>query len=136
MEIRAQWRILVSIRDDGAKVVHHDRPYPEGERQSAQVLRFRLRPRAADRASRDTASEPSDRGQEALDDLAQYEEEHEDLNYRHRMLMNVIAVAVVSVLVGVGVWLADIIAVMQRDQDCVLQGRQNCAPIEVPPHKK
>ena len=48
------------------------------------------------------------------------------------MLMNVIAVVVVTVLVGIGVWLADTIAEMERNQDCVLQGRQNCAPIEIP----
>ena len=58
--------------------------------------------------------------------------EDEPINYRHRMLMNVIAVAIVTVLVGIGVWLADTIAEMERDQDCVLQGRQNCAPIEIP----
>ena len=42
---------------------------------------------------------------------------------------------VVAVLIGIGVWLADTIADMERDQDCVLQGRQNCAPIElaIPP---
>jgi hypothetical protein len=38
----------------------------------------------------------------------------------------------VSLLVGAGVWLADTIADMQKIQDCTLQGRQNCAPIEVP----
>jgi hypothetical protein len=52
------------------------------------------------------------------------------------MLMNVIAVMVVALLVGIGVWLADTIAAMERDQDCVLQGRQNCAPIIVPPRNR
>jgi len=53
------------------------------------------------------------------------------------MLMNVIAIAIVALLVGVGVWIADTIAEMEKDQDCVLQGRANCAPIEVPiPHRK
>jgi hypothetical protein len=42
------------------------------------------------------------------------------------------------VLIGVGVWLADTIADMERDQDCVLQVRQNCAPIElaIPPSSR
>lgn len=80
---------------------------------------------------------PNDRG--LLDDLAQYEQVHEDdeiIDYPQRMLMNIIAVAVVTVLIGVGVWLADTIADMERDQDCMLQGRQNCAPVEVPVTKR
>lgn len=48
------------------------------------------------------------------------------------MLMNVIAIVIVALLVGVGVWIADTIAEMEKDQDCVLQGRANCAPIETP----
>lgn len=65
-------------------------------------------------------------------DLAQYEQEDEEIDYRQRMLMNVIAIVIVALLVGVGVWIADTIAEMEKDQDCVLQGRANCAPIEVP----
>lgn len=105
-------------------------------RESGQVLRFRLRERAGERPRSGSASEPNDRESEPLDDLAQYEEEDDNDNYRHRMLMNVVAVVVVAMLVGVGVWIADTIAELQRDQDCVMQGRQNCAPIEVPAAKK
>jgi len=73
-------------------------------------------------ATRGSSSEP-------LDDLAQYEEEDAHIDYRHRMLMNVIAVMIVSSLVGVGVWIADTITDMEKTQDCLMQGRQNCAPI-------
>jgi hypothetical protein len=45
--------------------------------------------------------------------------------------MNIIAVTVLTILIGAGVWLADTIAYMERNQDCILQGRQNCAPIEI-----
>jgi hypothetical protein len=45
------------------------------------------------------------------------------------MLMNVIAVMIVAALVGVGVWIADTITDMEKTQDCLMQGRQNCAPI-------
>lgn len=110
-----------------------DRLDPEGAQQSAQVLRFRLRRRADGPPAPDRAGEP-------LDDLAQYEQEQyededDNADYRHRMLMNAIAVAVVAILVGVGVLIADTIAEIERDQDCVLQGRSNCAPIEVPAPK-
>lgn len=96
---------------------------------TAQVLQFR--PRIVDHLG---AHELTDTPSDEFDDLAQYEqdqEEDENVNYPRRMLMNGIAVAVVTVLIGVGVLLADTIADMERDQDCVLQGRQNCAPIEL-----
>jgi hypothetical protein len=133
-------RIVDSMRDGGSKLAH-DRPEPEGARHSAQVLQFPPRQRLGDRsayraAAPDTAASESNQPEtDLLDDLAQYQQEQaedENINYPQRMLMNVIAVAVVTMLIGVGVWLADTIADMERDQDCVLQGRQNCAPIEVP----
>ena len=72
-----------------------------------------------------------------VDDLAPFEQdraepEPEEVDYRHRMFMNVVALGVVTLLVSTGVWLADTIAGMERDQDCVMQGRFNCAPIESP----
>jgi len=125
-------RILDSMRDGGFKLAH-DLPDSAGARPSAQLLQFRPRQRLTDRspAGAAAASQPESN---LLDDLAQYErdrQEDESVNYPHRMLMNAIALAVVTMLIGVGVWLADTIAEMERDQDCVLQGRQNCAPIEV-----
>lgn len=106
----------------------HDPPESEARPHTAQVLQFR--PRVVDRL--DPRGLADTQGDE-FDDLAQYEqdqEEDENPNHPRRMLMNGIAVAVVTVLIGVGVWLADTIADMERDQDCVLQGRQNCAPID------
>jgi hypothetical protein len=47
------------------------------------------------------------------------------------MIMNLIALAIVTSLVGLGVWIADTISDLQREQDCLMQGRSNCAPIEV-----
>lgn len=93
-----------------------------------QVLLFRRR--RMSRPPRRAAGDPMDPTNESVDDLAQYEQD-EEIDYRHRMLMNVIAVAICMMLVGAGVWIADTIAEMQRDQDCVLQGRANCAPIEI-----
>jgi hypothetical protein len=104
-----------------------------GVPRAAEVLQFRPRQRAPEPNAADPyATEPDDGP--LLDDLSRYEQEREDepVNYARRMLMNVIAIAVVAILIGVGVWLADTIATMERDQDCVLQGRHNCAPIEVP----
>jgi hypothetical protein len=112
--------------------VVHDRPEPNETRQPGRVLDFGLR-RRVERQPLRQAPAPDD--DEPADDLSRYEEEDRNINYRHRMLMNVIAVLVVSLLIAAGVWIADTIAAMQKDQDCVLQGRQNCAPIEVPVKK-
>jgi hypothetical protein len=127
-------RILDSMREGGSKLAH-DPTEVEEARPTAQILQFRPRfaTPVSDHAGTDLANidEPQS---ELLDDLEQYEqdrEEDETINYPQRMLMNVIAVAVVTVLIGVGVWLADTITNMERQQDCVLQGRQNCAPIEI-----
>jgi hypothetical protein len=54
-------------------------------------------------------------------------------NYRQRMINNGLALAFVLLLVAAGVWLADTIAEMRRNQDCVLSGRRNCAHLNVPP---
>src|SRR5262249_7925802 len=54
-------------------------------------------------------------------------------NYRQRMINNGLAFAFVLLLVAGGVWLADTIAEMRRNQDCVLSGRRNCAHVNVPP---
>jgi hypothetical protein len=122
--------------------VVHDRSDPNQTQESAQVLKFPPRRRVAPRAPLGRGLAPigplaaaQDRDHEPIDDLAQYEEEDAHIDYRHRMLMNVIAVAVVTVLVGAGVWIADTIAEMENAQDCAMQGRQNCAPIEVPASK-
>ena len=96
-----------------------------------RVLRFPRRPK--EQLFPVSAPRPGDAATEQTDYFAQFElEQDEVVDYRQRMLMNVIALAIVTLLVGAGVWIAD----MQRDQDCVLQGRVNCAPIELPAAKR
>jgi hypothetical protein len=111
--------------------VAQDRPNPNEAQESGQILTFQLRRRVA--TPRQASITPD--GDESVDDLAAFEEEDRVIDYRHRMVMNVIAVLIVSVLITAGVWIADTIAAMQKAQDCALQGRQNCAPIELPVKK-
>src|SRR5215472_532020 len=122
--------MLDSMQDRSSRLVEDT--VEGGAPRSAQVLQFRPRQRAAEPSLAQFPAGPDD--DSLLDDLSRYEQDREDepVNYARRMLMNVIAIAVVTILIGVGVWLADTIAQMERDQDCVLQGRHNCAPIEVP----
>jgi len=107
-----------------------ERPDPSDTRESGQVVLFRPRRPLGQRNLSGPAKEPADH--EAIDPLAKYEAEDGDVDYRHRMLMNVIAVIIVAMLVSVGVWIADIISDMQKIQNCTMQGRQNCAPIALP----
>jgi hypothetical protein len=116
--------------------VTYDRPEPQDAGETGRVLRFRQGRRPGPRAHADPAAARSDPAIPE-DDLSKYEQEDEAIDYRQRMLMNVIAIVIVALLVGSGVWIADTIAEMEKDQDCVLQGRANCAPIEAPaPHRQ
>ena len=49
------------------------------------------------------------------------------------MINNVLALVFCILLVAAGVWIADRIAEMRKNQDCVLSGRRNCANVNVPP---
>ena len=65
-----------------------------------------------------------------LHDLSQYERDSEPDDYRHRMWMNVAALIVVAILIGAGLWIANTMAAMRKNQDCVLSGRRGCTPVE------
>ncbi|HEY2755253.1 MAG TPA: hypothetical protein VGJ01_05855 [Pseudolabrys sp.] len=65
-------------------------------------------------------------------DLAKFERVPEGPDdYRHRMVVNLVAFVFVVALIGAGLWLADTMARMRHDQDCVLSGRRGCSPVEV-----
>ncbi len=107
-----------------------NRPAARDAEKFGQVLQFRPRSKFAPRRVLTPLAEQPEHADE---DFARFEEERDEpINYRQRMLMNIIAIAVVTMLVTAGVWIADTIAVMQKTQDCALQGRGNCAPIETP----
>ena len=70
------------------------------------------------------------------DHLAKYERGRGDDDYGHRMKMNVLAFAVTILLVIVGIWIADRIAELRKNQDCVLSGRRDCMRIELSPARQ
>ncbi len=92
----------------------------DGERR---VVRFRRGP--AGRGGPENGPPP-------VGDLAKYERGAEADDYRHRMIVNTVAFVFVIALIGAGLWLADTMAQMRRNQDCVLSGRRGCTPVEVP----
>jgi len=65
--------------------------------------------------------------------MATNDEEETD---QDRMITNVIVVVLLVALVGAGLWLANAMVDLRKTQDCVLSGRRNCAPIDVPADKR
>jgi len=63
-------------------------------------------------------------------DLAKYERSEDSDDYRHRMIVNAAAFVFVLALIGAGLWLAETMAQMRKDQDCVLSGQRGCTPVE------
>ncbi len=70
-------------------------------------------------------------------DLSKFSEpRNEPDDFSHRMRMNAMAVIVLAVLMGSGIWIVDVMAQMRRDQDCALSGQRNCTPISVPDNSR
>ena len=51
---------------------------------------------------------------------------------RDRRLGNIVLLVVFLVVAGAGVWLVNAMLDARAVDDCLAQGRRNCAPIEVP----
>jgi hypothetical protein len=88
-----------------------------------RVVHFRTRRRyrpEAGNAARPTSSAEMDR----------YARSGEPDDFRHRMIVNGVAFLFVVALVAAGVWLADTITTMRKNQDCVLSGKR-CGPVEI-----
>src|ERR1700730_6591319 len=99
--------------------VKSDRMTPDD--QGGRVLRFRPRgapPRGSWRWP------PSDAEHDSpVDDLAKYERTETSDDYRHRMTMNLLTLAVTVMLIAGGVWLSTKLLENRTLQDCFLQGR-------------
>jgi hypothetical protein len=68
-----------------------------------------------------------------VEDLSKYESHPEEPDdYRHRMMMNGLAFVATILLIAGGIWIAEVMAQMRKDQDCVLTGRSGCTPVAVP----
>ena len=70
--------------------------------------------------------------QTPVEDLAKYQDRESPDDYRNRMIVNVAAFLFVAGLIGAGIWLAETMAQMRKDQGYVLSGRRGCTPVEVP----
>ena len=104
---------------------HELRARPLSDEETGHVVP--LRPRLLRRPARPAGLA----GRPAVEDIGKYERGRED-DYRHRMLMNVLGFLTCAILVAAGVWIANAIADLRSNQDCVFSGRHDCAHIDVP----
>jgi len=103
--------------------------------ESGRVVTFRPRS-SGPLPNRGSRSEPPAKfDTTAIADLQKYQRAREEEDYRHRMVVNGLALAFCIVLAIAGVWLVNEIAEMKRIQDCVLSGRAGCIPLDIPPHR-
>jgi hypothetical protein len=101
---------------------------PRRDEEKGRVVMFRPRvPRA-----RNDNLRPSALRHPLIDDVDKYARGSENDNYRHRMVNNLLAFAVLCLIVYCGIWLANTMAQLRKDQDCALSGRTNCSPIRLP----
>jgi hypothetical protein len=115
-----------------APETNKDRPQQPAQSEPDNRVVVPLRPRRSGAALGMTA--PAETGADApVQDLSRYERHPDDQDdYRHRMLTNVIALFFTAALVLSGLWIANKIAEMRKNQDCVLSGKRNCTPLQIP----
>lgn len=92
-----------------------------------RVVSFRRKTGARPQAGHHRTQEPP-----SVEDLQKFEQTGERDDYRHRMITNIAAAAFTLLLIVAGLWLADTLAAMRKNQDCVLSGRRGCTPVEAP----
>jgi hypothetical protein len=112
-----------------------NQPAAQDIRKSADVLPFPRKPltKAPAKPLTMVPLPGLQQGYRTHNDFARYERDRDEpFDERQRMLMNLIALAIVVALITVGVWIADSIQIAVKQEDCLLQGRTNCAPIEMP----
>jgi hypothetical protein len=67
--------------------------------------------------------------------VEQFTHDDEPDDFRHRMIVNGAAFLFIAALIGAGLWLADSLASMRKNQDCVLSGKRGCSPVETVPSR-
>jgi hypothetical protein len=95
---------------------------PQSEDERGRVLPFQRRGRAP------VPPLDEDAPVEGVEKYARGEPD----DYRQRMINNGLGLLACVLLVAIGIWLANTIAEMRRNQDCVLSGRRDCTKITVP----
>lgn len=101
-------------------------PTPDDPDSSVRGRVLRFRPRNPALLGRAAPPPP-------IEDLGKFERLDEPDDFRHRMTMNGLVLVATIALIAIGIWIADTMAQMRKNQDCVLTGRSACASIPVQP---
>ena len=102
-------------------------PPGSGEERGRVIELWSRRPRVGTEGKSSGAP-----GRPAVEDIAKFERQGRDEDYRHRMLINVLGFLFCAALALAGIWLANTIAELRQNQDCVLSGRRDCAHLDQP----
>src|SRR5260370_12580100 len=101
---------------------------PQRDEEKGRILLFRPRiPRARNDNMR--RSHPL---RSPVDDLSKYERSRENDSYRHRMVNNLLAFAVLSLIVYSGICLTNTLTQLHPDQHRVLTPLPTCPPLTTP----
>ncbi len=71
-------------------------------------------------------------GPQPPDDPERKAPDDEDDDGGNRTVENMVLAGFFIALVAAGIWLLGTMADVRKTEDCMLQGRRNCQPIEVP----
>jgi hypothetical protein len=99
--------------------------------ETGRVVLFPTRSSLGKGGPRQKGAGKTDLDQAAVADLQKYERSAEPDDYRRRMVINIVAFAFIVVLTLAGIWLADQLARLNKQQDCVLSGRRNCVELDM-----
>ena len=105
------WSDRKQCRDDVA----------EQSKSEGRILRFRPRGSSFVRP----LPQPS-----PVEDLGKYEGRNVPDDYRHRMKMNFAGLVATIVLIAAGIWLANTLVQIRKNEECMLSGRRGCIPLE------
>lgn len=99
--------------------------------ESGRVVTFRPRAARSAPSRLPAGASPPKLGATPVADLQEYQRAREEEDYRHRMVVNALALGFCTLLAVAGIWLVNEIAEVKRVQDCVLSGRAGCVPLEI-----
>ncbi len=87
--------------------------------------------RSALRKGRPNFSRPQSAGDDsaAIGDLSQFERGTGGDDYARRMIINALAFGFIVMLTIAGLWIAESIALLRKNEDCALSGRRDCADL-------
>src|SRR5262249_27544563 len=98
--------------------------------ETGRIVQFPTREAIARAKARRKHQDDGDVHEAKIEDLRKFERDAEPDDYARRMVINVIAFALIVVLTLAGIWIAEQMASLRRHQDCALSGRSNCADID------